>query len=496
MSNKHLVIVETIILLCGICVIIGISENSLADPGWITVSSPYEGETWYNGETYTITWDSYDVGSYVDINLIYDGWLSDDEYTIASYTLNDGSYEWTVPSYQDSGYYYYIEIVSTYDSGVYGSSGYISISEPDRSITIASPSSGDTWSKGGTYSISWSSENAGGYVKIELYKSGSFVSTITSSTYNDESYSWSIPSSLYASSYYHIRITSTSYSSIYTSSGYFSIEDEPSLTITSPSSGDTWYMGETYTVSWSSENAGDYVKIELYKSGSYVSTIISSTYNDESYSWDISSSLSTSSYYVIKIISTSDSSLYDESGYFSIDELERYISVNSPSYGETLYRGDTHAITWSSNNAGSYVKIELYKNGYFYSTIDSYVYNGGSCYWEISNSLAAGSYEIKITSLSDDSTYDSAYLTIEGKSSPFIPDYQEGLEIFYIGGVLVIVVIIAFILRNKTKKPSVKKPKKEDELKLNQLKGKVEKWKKEGYDVNEIEHKIDSMEKP
>lgn len=496
MSNKHLVIVETIILLYGICVIIGISENGVADPGWITVSSPYGGETWYKGETYTITWTSEGAGDYVTIKLVYDGWLSDDEYTIASYTLNDRSYEWTVPSYQDSGSYYYIEIVSTSDSYVYGSSGYISIYEPDRSITITSPSSGDMWSKGETYTISWSSENAGDYVKIELYKSGSFVSTITSSTYNDESYSWSIPSSLYASSYYYIGITSISYSSVYSSSGYFSIENEPSLTITSPSSGDTWYIGETYSIFWSSENAGDYVQIELYKSGSYVSTIASSTSNIGSYSWYVSSSLSASSSYVIKIISTSDSSLYDESGYFSIDELERYISVNSPSYGETLYQGDTHAITWSSNNAGSYVKIELYKNGYFYSTIDSYVYNGGSYYWEISNSLAAGSYEIKITSLSDDSTYDSAYLTVKGTSSPVVPDTLEGWEICIVGGFLVIVVIIAFALKNKTKKLTVHKTKKEDELKLNQLKGKVEKWKKEGYDVNEIEDKIDSMEKP
>ena len=195
-------------------------------------------------------------------------------------------------------------------------------------------------------------------------------------------------------------------------------------------------------------------------------------------------------------MSTSDSYVYGSSGYFSINELEKYISITSPYYGETFYQGDSHAITWSSNNAGSYVKIELYKNGYFYSTVDSYVYNGGSYYWNIPSSLDAGSYEIKIASLSDDSTYDSAYLTVKGTSSPVIPDPLEGWEICIVGGFLVIVVIIAFALKNKTKKPSVKKPKKEDELKLNQLKGKVEKWKKEGYDVDELEHKMDSMEKP
>jgi len=492
--NKHLILIEAIIVLCGMSAVSIICINNVAASGWISISSPYGGEIWYTGETYTITWDSYDIGSYVDIDLIQGGYHYS---TIASWTYNDGSYSWTISSSIGIGSYYYIEITDSSDINIYDYSGYFSIDEVDAYITVTSPVTGLMWTVGETYTITWVSENAGSYVDMYLYESGAFHSTIVTGAYNDGSYSWAVPSDLNTLYSFKIKIISSQDSSIYDDSEYFEVESaDSSITVTSPSSWDTLYVGDTQEITWISENAGSYVKIELYESGYFDSTITSSTYNDGSHSWTISSSLSTSSYYQIRVTSTSDSSIFDESDYFSINELEKYISITSPYYGETFYPGDSHAITWSSNNAGSYVKIELYKNGYFYSTIDSYVYNGGSYYWEIPSSLNAGSYEIKIASLSDDFTYDSAYLTIEGTSSPFISDPFEGWEICIIGGFLVVVVIIVFVLKNKAKKPSVKKPKKEDELKLNQLKGKVEKWKKEGYDVNEIEDEIDSMEKP
>ncbi len=489
--NKHLILIEAIVVLCAMSAVSIICVNNVAAAGF-SVSSP-SGGTWYKEETYTITWDSYDAGSYVDIDLNQGGYYYS---TIASGTYNDGSYSWTISSSIDTGSYYYIEITDWSDINIYGYSEYFSIDEVEAYITVTSPVTGLTWTVGETYAITWVSENAGSYVDMYLYESGAFHSTLATGAYNDGSYSWTVPSDLNTLYSYKIKIISSQDSSIYDDSEYFEIENEPSITVTSPSSGNTLYVEDIQEITWSSENAGSYVKIELYKSGYFDSTITSSTYNDGSYSWTISSSLSTSSYYQIKVTSTSDSSIFDESDYFSLNELEKYISITSPYYGETFYQGDSTAITWNSDNAGSYVKIELYKNGYFYSTVDSYVYNGGSYYWSIPSSLDAGSYEIKIASLSDGSTYDSAYLTIQRTSSPVIPDTLEGWEICIVGGFIVIVVIIAFVLINKAKKPSLKKPKKEDELKLNQLKGKVEQWKKEGYDVNEIEDKIDSMEKP
>ena len=61
----------------------------------------------------------------------------------------------------------------------------------------------------------------------------------------------------------------------------------------------------------------------LYKSDTYLETIISSYYRTgtyKSYSWIIPSDLSTGSSYSIKITDVSDTSTYDFSNYFSIEE--------------------------------------------------------------------------------------------------------------------------------------------------------------------------------
>ncbi len=97
---------------------------------------------------------------------------------------------------------------------------------PNPMITIISPNGDEDWEIGSTQTVQWNSQDIGNYVKIDLYKSGSFYATIDNSEYNDGSYSWTISSSYVASNYYKIRITDTNNSSIYDySDDYFSISE-------------------------------------------------------------------------------------------------------------------------------------------------------------------------------------------------------------------------------------------------------------------------------
>ena len=66
------------------------------------------------------------------------------------------------------------------------------------SITVITPNDGESWVRGSTNRIAWtSSGSVGSYVKIELLKAGAVVQTILSSTPNDGSYSsWTIPTGL------------------------------------------------------------------------------------------------------------------------------------------------------------------------------------------------------------------------------------------------------------------------------------------------------------
>ena len=85
----------------------------------------------------------------------------------------------------------------------------------------------------------------------------------------------------------------------------------PYITITSPNGGESWQPGSTYNITWN-DNIADNVKLELYKDGTYDSTISSSTASDGSESWTVPTSLASGSDYQLRITSLSDSSVYDD----------------------------------------------------------------------------------------------------------------------------------------------------------------------------------------
>ena len=404
----------------GISLITIASECTKAD-NWINVISPSIGETYYEGGTYYISWSSSGAGNYVEIKLYGSG----NYYTIVSNTSNSGSYQWTIASVPYSGsYQIIISSLSTSANAV--SDGFYIYK---RTITVTHPPMGEIWYSGDTHRINWDSENAGQYVEIYCIY-GSTTYTIDSYTYNDGIYDWVIPSSLPSGSSYRIKIVSVSYGNVYDYSEYFSISAR-SITITSPLEGNEWYKGETYTLTWNSENVGDYIAIELYYNDYYYSTINSNTENDGLYLWMIPSGLLSNRNYQIKITSNSYNTIYDYSEYFSIDE--RSITLNYPRTGDTLYKGDTYTITWSSVNAGEYVSIELYEDGWYLATIISNVTNDGSYSWEIPNYIASSSSSnIKIKSITYNNLYGiSEYFSLEGRTITVNLPYDD--ETWYKG---------------------------------------------------------------
>jgi len=375
---RQIITVTITVLLCIVSIIPLFCVNASAYSGAINVSNPTSG-TYYEGNTMTISWSSYDAGSYVTIEL-----YKDDSYqkTINSYTPNDGSYYWTIPSDLSSSSNYRIKITSYSNSSIYGYSQY--------------------------YSITWDSENIGSYVRIYCYM-GSLYYTISSYTNNDGTYQWTIPNSYTAGTNCRIQVRSYSYSNVYDYSEYFSIKQR-TISLNLPSGGETWYTGETLTITWESENAGDEVDIELYKNGYKHLTIESNVDNDGSYQWKIPDSIYTNSNYQINVKSSSYGNINDYSSYFYIGA--RTISITYPYEGTTFYEGETYTITWESENIGNIVDIELYKDGYYYEGSFCYYIaqnttNNGIYEWTVSSGhLVNSSYRIKITSKSYTDIYE------------------------------------------------------------------------------------------
>jgi peptidoglycan/xylan/chitin deacetylase (PgdA/CDA1 family) len=190
------------------------------------------------------------------------------------------------------------------------------MSAPSTStITVTTPNGGQRWVRGTVHTITWTSIGSpGAYVKIELLKGGVLNRVISSSTTNDGSYSWTIISTQTLGSDYRMRITSTSVTSIIDSSNNNFTITAGALTVTTPNGGQTWARGSVHTIIWTSVGSpGAYVKIELLKGGVLNRVISSSTTNDGSYSWTISSTQTVGSDYRIRITSTSVTSITDSS---------------------------------------------------------------------------------------------------------------------------------------------------------------------------------------
>jgi 5-hydroxyisourate hydrolase-like protein (transthyretin family) len=185
-------------------------------------------------------------------------------------------------------------------------------------ITVTTPDGGQNWLRGTVHTITWTSTGSpGANVKIELLKAGVVVGVVSSSTANDGSYSWTISSTQTVGTDYKIRITSTSITSITDSSNNnFAITASATstITVTTPDGGQNWLRGTVHTITWTSTGSpGANVKIELLKAGVVVGVVSSSTANDGSYSWTISSTQTVGTDYKIRITSTSITSITDSS---------------------------------------------------------------------------------------------------------------------------------------------------------------------------------------
>ncbi len=84
-----------------------------------------------------------------------------------------------------------------------------------------------------------------------------------------------------------------------------------------------------------------------------------------------------------------------------------YITVTTPNGGEQWFIGDSENITWDTENAGSYVEIELYLAGSLVGTITNSTPIDGNYSWTIPAWCESSVYyKVKVTDTSNSLTYD------------------------------------------------------------------------------------------
>ena len=339
--------------------------------------------------------------------------------TLSSSTPNDGIFSWTISTGLATGTDYRIRITSTTTPSVMdtSNSNFAIVSGTAGTITVTSPNGGESWVPGSNHAITWSSSGGvGSYVKMEVLRGSVVVQTLSSSTPNDGTFSWTISTGLATGTDYRIRITSTTTPSVMdTSNSNFAIVSGTAgtITVTSPNGGESWVPGSNHAITWSSSGGvGSYVKMEVLRGFVVVQTLSSSTPNDGTFGWTISTGLATGTDYRIRITSTTTPSVMDTSNSnFAIESgTAGTITVTSPNGGESWVPGSNHAITWSSSGGvGSYVKMEVLRGSVVVQTLSSSTPNDGTFSWTISTGLATGTdYRIRITSTTTPSVMDTS----------------------------------------------------------------------------------------
>lgn len=282
----------------------------------ITVTSPNGGEQWIVNNTYQIEWDSENLAN-VDIKLIKGITPILD---IATDEINNGSYEWTIPSNVEPGNYK-IKVIDSENDEVFDESNDF-FTVPTESLMLTLPNGGEVWGKGSTQTIRWESRGNMSTVKLELFKDGAIQELIASNVPNLENYRWeNIPTNIDSGSNYKIKITYEGNSDITDESDEaFSLFEEQ-ISITAPVSTDTWgsstTQNNTYTISWTDSGISN-VDIELWKGGVKYADIAENEANNGSYEWTIPDEQITGSDCQIRINDNADDNVFGTSDLFII----------------------------------------------------------------------------------------------------------------------------------------------------------------------------------
>lgn len=186
------------------------------------------------------------------------------------------------------------------------------------------------------------------------------------------------------------------------------IPDTPVISLTAPEGGESWVIGSSQEIAWTSRELTGNVKIELSRdNGSTWETVFASTNNDGRESWTVSGAASSQA--LVRVSGVDNPNIFDVSdAVFSLVEPVS-ITVTSPNGGETCHIGLSQlAITWTSTNLASdeLVMIELSRdNGNTWISCGLSTPNDGFSTWTVSEPVSEQAL-IRVFSVTDPSVCD------------------------------------------------------------------------------------------
>jgi len=233
-------------------------------------------------------------------------------------------------------------------------------------------------------------------VKIELYKGGNMLRTITENTPNDGSHNWTVASDLALGSNYQVRISCPTDAAVYAESDNFTIAKVGSLKVDSDPQAASIYIDGVDT--------GEKTN-HLFQNiavGSRVIKLVKEGYGDQQKTVTITAGERTTATFTLK---------------------EMNVNITQPNSVSVWGFGEDVNIRWTTTAATdpdnpdvktqdvTAVKIELYKGTSRVRTIASSTENDGLYTWTVSSTLAQGAnYKIKVSAAQKSSVTDFSSL--------------------------------------------------------------------------------------
>jgi hypothetical protein len=165
-------------------------------------------------------------------------------------------------------------------------------------------------------SLSWTPKGFAQWHHLEVATDADFTALVENSSWMSEPrYTWSDAADN-TTYYWRAKITISDFSYSDWSTGMFATVP-PMVEVTAPNGGENWQRGQEYFIKWD-DNIAEDVVIELYKDDVLVETI-GTVPSDRAYEWEVGLALEPGCDYSIKVKSSTNGALFDESdGTFSI----------------------------------------------------------------------------------------------------------------------------------------------------------------------------------
>ena len=397
--------------------------------GEVKVIQPsLSGIQWARGTTHLISWTD-NLPEPVNIYLI-DTIAPTDTSLIAS-NVKGSTYAWTISDTLTAGSQYKIEVASSLQpvSDVSDTTFSITAFVPGGTVKVLQPNRGEHWKIGSAHLISWT-DNLSEPVNIYLIDTVAADTSMIAGNVEGSAYAWTISDTLAAGSQYKIEVASSLQPISDVSDSTFSLLKYAAggiVTVEQPNGGEYWTPGSTNLISWT-KNFVQNVKVELIKADT-VYSVLDANASGNSIAWKVSDTIPFAYDYKMKVLSTYDSTIWDESDTtFSITNAPPggKITVNQPVGGETWYQGDSYLISWSGNlaklNGDNYdILLAHYDASNVLNFVDTIAKNvqPSEYTWTIpSNQEQGAHYRIKITGYILTGVADSSanYFSILAKS--------------------------------------------------------------------------------